>query len=65
MIVVSDFITPDHDWEKSLRSVAAKHDVVVAQIMDPHIVDPGAGAAPGVLVMLLLGAGIGRRRRRR
>ncbi|MCA9655692.1 MAG: hypothetical protein H6712_18015 [Myxococcales bacterium] len=28
-------------------------------------VDPGAGAAPGVLVMLLLGAGIGRRRRRR
>lgn len=27
-------------------------------------VDPGMGAAPGVLVLLLLGAGIGRRRRR-
>ncbi|WP_294390711.1 DUF58 domain-containing protein [Prosthecobacter sp.] len=44
VIVVSDFITPDHDWEKSLRSVAAKHDVVVAQIMDPReVILPDAG----------------------
>jgi uncharacterized protein (DUF58 family) len=44
VIVVSDFITPDHAWEKSLRAVAAKHDVVVAQIMDPReIILPDAG----------------------
>lgn len=35
IILVSDFITADGSWEKSLRAVAAKHDVVAAQIMDP------------------------------
>ncbi len=34
VIVVSDFLTHDRAWEKSLRAVAAKHDVVAAQIMD-------------------------------
>ena len=44
VILVSDFITPDHAWEKSLRAVAAKHDVVAAQIMDPReITLPDAG----------------------
>lgn len=35
VIVVSDFITPDSAWEKSLRAVAAKHDVVAVQVLDP------------------------------
>ena len=44
VIIVSDFITPNHDWEKSLRAVAAKHDVVVAQVMDPRELElPDAG----------------------
>lgn len=44
VILVSDFITPDSSWEKSLRAVAAKHDVVAAQIIDPREVDlPNAG----------------------
>lgn len=44
VIIVSDFITPNHDWEKSLRAVAAKHDVVVAQVMDPRELElPNAG----------------------
>jgi uncharacterized protein (DUF58 family) len=44
VIVVSDFITPDTAWEKSLRAVAAKHDVVAAQIMDPReLALPDAG----------------------
>lgn len=44
VIVVSDFITPDSAWEKSLRAVAAKHDVVAAQIMDPReLALPDAG----------------------
>ena len=36
VVVVSDFFTPDQKWEKSLRSLAAKHDVVAAQITDPR-----------------------------
>lgn len=44
LILVSDFITPDHTWEKSLRAAAAKHDVVAAQIMDPReLTLPNAG----------------------
>lgn len=36
VVVVSDFLTTDTVWEASLRSVAAKHDVVAAQISDPR-----------------------------
>ena len=36
VIVVSDFLTKDSAWEHSLRAVAAKHDVVAAQITDPR-----------------------------
>jgi uncharacterized protein (DUF58 family) len=44
VIVVSDFITSDAAWEKSLRAVAAKHDVVAAQVLDPReLVLPDAG----------------------
>jgi|UniRef100_UPI0037835D5E uncharacterized protein (DUF58 family) len=44
VILVSDFITTDSSWEKSLRAVAAKHDVVAAQIMDPREIElPNAG----------------------
>lgn len=44
VIIVSDFITPGTAWEKSLRAVAAKHDVVAAQIMDPREIElPDAG----------------------
>ncbi len=44
VILVSDFITTDSSWEKSLRGVAAKHDVVAAQIMDPREIElPNAG----------------------
>lgn len=44
IILLSDFITPDNSWEKSLRAVAAKHDVVAAQILDPRETElPDAG----------------------
>jgi len=44
VIIVSDFLTKDSGWEKSLRAVAAKHDVVAAQIMDPREIElPNAG----------------------
>lgn len=44
VILVSDFITTDSSWEKNLRGVAAKHDVVAVQIMDPREVElPNAG----------------------
>jgi uncharacterized protein (DUF58 family) len=36
VVVVSDFLTKDDAWEKSLRALAAKHDVVAAQITDPR-----------------------------
>src|SRR5687767_5885440 len=36
VIVVSDFLTTSSAWEHSLRAVAAKHDVVAAQISDPR-----------------------------
>ncbi|MCW0219526.1 MAG: DUF58 domain-containing protein [Prosthecobacter sp.] len=36
VVLVSDFLTPDTAWEHNLRAVAAKHDVVAAQISDPH-----------------------------
>ena len=44
IIVVSDFITTDGAWEKSLRSVAAKHDVVAVHVLDPReLALPDAG----------------------
>lgn len=44
VIIVSDFLTTSTGWEKSLRSVAAKHDVVAVQIMDPRELElPHAG----------------------
>jgi uncharacterized protein (DUF58 family) len=36
VIVVSDFLMPDPSWEYSIRAVAAKHDVLAAQISDPR-----------------------------
>ena len=35
IIVVSDFISRDSAWEKSLRALAAKHDVVAVHVLDP------------------------------
>ncbi len=35
IIIVSDFLIENPAWEHSLRAVAAKHDVVAAQISDP------------------------------
>lgn len=44
VVLVSDFLTPDDAWEKNLRSLAAKHDVVAAQIIDPRELElPDAG----------------------
>lgn len=44
VVVVSDFLTHDDKWEKSLRSLATKHDVVAAQIIDPREIElPDAG----------------------
>lgn len=44
VVIVSDFLTDSTGWEKSLRAVAAKHDVVAAQIMDPReLTLPDAG----------------------
>lgn len=36
VVVVSDFFTSDSSWENNLRALAAKHDVVAAQITDPR-----------------------------
>jgi uncharacterized protein (DUF58 family) len=36
VIIVSDFQTSTTEWEKTLRALAAKHDVVAAQITDPR-----------------------------
>jgi uncharacterized protein (DUF58 family) len=48
VVLVSDFLTSgteaDLRWDKALRSVAAKHDVVAAQIIDPRELElPNAG----------------------
>lgn len=44
VVIVSDFLTPDDAWEKNLRSLATKHDVVAAQIIDPRELElPDAG----------------------
>lgn len=44
VVVVSDFLTQNDSWERSLRSLATKHDVVAAQIIDPREVElPDAG----------------------
>ncbi len=44
VVLVSDFLTPDDAWEKSLRPVAAKHDVVAARVIDPRELElPDAG----------------------
>ena len=44
VILVSDFLMPDLSWEKSLRGVAAKHDVSAVQVGDPREVQlPMAG----------------------
>ena len=36
VVVVSDFLTANPAWEHSIRAVAAKHDVLAAQISDPR-----------------------------
>ena len=36
VIIVSDFQTHSTEWEKTLRALASKHDVVAAQISDPR-----------------------------
>lgn len=44
IIVVSDFISRDSAWERSLRAVAAKHDVVAVHVLDPKELSlPDAG----------------------
>lgn len=44
VVIVSDFLTADDAWEKNLRSLATKHDVVAAQIIDPRELElPNAG----------------------
>jgi uncharacterized protein (DUF58 family) len=44
IIIVSDFLVRDSAWEKSLRALSAKHDVVAAQILDPKAISlPKAG----------------------
>lgn len=36
VVVVSDFLTTNPAWEYSIRAVAAKHDVLAAQVSDPR-----------------------------
>ena len=44
VIVVSDFLMPTEGWERSLRALCSKHDVVAAHILDPKELDlPEAG----------------------
>ncbi len=44
IILISDFLVPNTDWEHSLRGVAAKHDVTAVQVADPREFDlPKAG----------------------
>ncbi len=44
VVLISDFLIHDDAWEKSLRPVAAKHDVVAARVLDPRELElPAAG----------------------
>ena len=44
VVLISDFLTTDDAWEKNLRSLATKHDIVAAQIIDPRELElPDAG----------------------
>ena len=44
VVLISDFLTNDDAWEKNLRSLATKHDIVAAQIIDPRELElPDAG----------------------
>ncbi|MCB1224473.1 MAG: DUF58 domain-containing protein [Verrucomicrobiales bacterium] len=44
VVVVSDFLTPVAMWRKAMRSLAAKHDVVAVQVLDPAELElPRAG----------------------
>lgn len=44
IILVSDFVVQDSEWEHSLRAAAAKHDVVAVHVLDPRELDlPSAG----------------------
>lgn len=44
VVLISDFVTTSDAWEKNLRSLATKHDIVAAQIIDPRELElPNAG----------------------
>ncbi len=44
IVLISDFLIHGHAWEKSLRPVATKHDVVAARVLDPRELElPDAG----------------------
>jgi uncharacterized protein (DUF58 family) len=36
VIIISDFLTSHSDWEKSLRQVSSRHDVIAVCIRDPR-----------------------------
>jgi uncharacterized protein (DUF58 family) len=62
-VIVSDFVEPDgrsgrpFDWEKALRRLAARHDVVVVEVLDPRELD-----LPELGLLALLDPETGRQR---
>ena len=55
-VVISDFLTPD-GWEHPLRALAARHDALVVEIIDPRELE-----LPDVGVIELVDPATGRRR---
>lgn len=61
-MIVSDFVEPDgrserpFDWETALRRLTARHDVIVAEVLDPRELE-----LPDVGMLLLTDPETGRR----
>jgi uncharacterized protein (DUF58 family) len=56
-VVVSDFLEPDQDWESALRRLAARHQVLAVEVVDPRELE-----LPDVGLLALVDPETGRRR---
>jgi uncharacterized protein (DUF58 family) len=55
--VVSDFLDPPHEWERPLRRLAARHQVIAVEVVDPREL-----VLPNVGVLTVVDPETGRRR---
>src|SRR4029079_1211924 len=43
-VVISDFLTPVEQWERPLRKLGVRHDLLAVEIVDPREIDlPNVG----------------------